>query len=136
MRLALIALATLLTTGAASAQTVKAGAISGTIVSAAGTAPSGGTDAALLTTPATGAFILTQVCTMATGGANNQDNIHVVGSTLGRLALETKDDFNLGSCTTFQPGFALPPGEELRCVQVGASGSAGSCTVIGVVSKK
>jgi hypothetical protein len=136
IRIALVGLAALLTAGGAAAQTVKAGALSGTIVSASGSAPSGGTDVVLTTTPTTGAFILTQVCTMGTGGANNQDNIQVVGSTVGRLALETKDDFNLGSCTTFQPGYFLPAGEELRCVQVGASASPGSCTVTGVLSKK
>jgi hypothetical protein len=139
IRLALVGLAALLTSlhaGSAAAQTVKNGTISGTLVSASASAPTGGTDAVLLTTPSTGAFILTQVCTMSSPGANNQDNVQVVGSTVGRLALETKDDFNFGSCTTFQPGLPLPAGEELRCVQVGASASAVTCTVIGVVSKK
>jgi hypothetical protein len=136
LRVALASIALGLSAQGAAAQTVKAGELSGTIVSAAGSAPSGGTEVVLLTVPSTGHFLLTQACTMASGGANNAENIQLVGSTVGRIALATQSGDSLGSCTLFDPGFALPPGEELRCVQTGASGSPGNCSVTGVLSKK
>jgi hypothetical protein len=129
------ALITLLCASAVSAQVVKQGTVSGTIVSATATTAGGGTDAVLLTTPASGAFILTQVCMIGTPGANNERNAQIVGSTLGRLATAAPDS-DLGFCTTFTPGLFLPSGEELRCTQVGASGSSVTCTVTAVVSKK
>jgi hypothetical protein len=121
--------------GAALAQTVKQGNVSGTLVSASGTAPMGGTEVAILTTPASGAFVLTQICTTGAPGSNNEDNVRVVGSTIGALA-QSYGTGNLGSCTVYTPGLAIPPGEELRCVQGGASSGAASCTVTGVLSKK
>ena len=89
----------------------------------------------ILTAPASGAFVLTQLCTAGTPGSNNEDEVRVVGSTLGALAQNYGTD-TLGACTTYTPGLAVPPGEELRCVQVGASGSPVTCTVTGVLSKK
>lgn len=121
--------------GPAFAQAVKQGNVSGTLVSASGSALTGGTDALILTTPASGAFVLTQICTAGTPGSNNEDEVRVVGSTLGPIAQSYGTD-SLGVCTAYTPGLAIPPGEELRCVQAGASGSAVTCTVTGVLSKK
>ena len=120
--------------GPAFAQTVKQGNVSGTLLSASGSAPMGGTDGAILTTPASGAFVLTQICTTGEPGSNNGDNAQVVGSTVGVIAQSYGAD--LGSCTVYTPGLAIPPGEELRCVQGGASTGAVRCTVTGVLSKK
>jgi len=117
------------------AQNLKAGNLSGTVVSASATAPMGGTDALILTTPASGAFVLTQVCTAGAPGSNNEDNVRVVGSTVGPIA-QSYVTGDLGSCTVYTPGLAIPAGEELRCVQSGASGGAATCTVTGVLSKK
>jgi len=121
--------------GPAFAQAVKQGNVSGTLVSASGSAPMGGTDALILTTPASGAFVLTQICTAGTPGSNNEVQARVVGSTLGPIAQSYGTD-SLGACTVYTPGLAIPPGEELRCVQGGASASAVTCTVTGVLSKK
>jgi hypothetical protein len=121
--------------GPAFAQAVKQGNVSGTLVSASGSAPTGGTVATILTTPASGAFVLTQICTAGTPAANNEVQVRVVGSTLGPIA-QSYDTGSLGTCTVYTPGLAIPPGEELRCVQGGASASAVTCTVTGVLSKK
>jgi hypothetical protein len=121
--------------GPALGQTVKKGTLSGTVVSASATAPSGGTQADLLTTPATGSFLLTQLCLVGAPGFNNVENGHVAGSTLGRIA-QVYTDGNLGSCSTWEPGLAIPAGETLRCVQTGASAGPLACTITGVQSKK
>lgn len=121
--------------GTASAQVVKQGNLSGTLVSASGTAPSAGVDGPILTTPASGAFVLTQLCTAGTPGQNNGENARVVGGTLGVITQQYGDS-TLGSCTVYTPGVAIPPGEELRCVQIGASAGPVTCTVTGVLSKK
>jgi hypothetical protein len=124
-----------LVSGPALAQVVKQGNVSGTLLSASGVAPQGGTQGTILNVPAAGAFVLTQVCVAGAPGANNADNAQVVGSTIGNIALQYGDGV-LGSCTVFTPGLSIPAGEELRCVQLGASSSAVTCTVTGVVSKK
>jgi hypothetical protein len=135
LRVAIFVLSLVFVSGPAFAQAVKQGNLSGTVVSASGTAPMGGTDALILTTPASGAFVLTQICTAGAPGSNNEDNVRVVGSTVGPIA-QSYDTGDLGSCTAYTPGLAIPAGEELRCVQSGASGGAASCTVTGVLSKK
>jgi hypothetical protein len=121
--------------GPALAQTVKQGNVSGTVLSASGSAPMGGTDGPILTTPPSGTFVLTQICTTGASGSNNEDNVQVVGSTIGAIA-QSYATGNLGSCTVYTPGLAIPPGEELRCAQGGASSGAVRCTVTGVLSKK
>jgi len=135
LRVAIFVFGLAFVSGPAFAQTVKQGNLSGTLVSASATAPMGGTDAVILTTPASGAFVLTQICTAGTPSSNNEDNARVVGSTLGPSAQSYGTD-SLGACTVYTPGLAIPPGEELRCAQGGASGSAVTCTVSGVLSKK
>jgi hypothetical protein len=126
----------ILAAGAAGAQAVKQGTLSGTVFSASGSSPSAGVDGTIMTAPASGGtFVLTQICTVGTPGANNERNAQVVGAALGRIAQHYGDD-TLGSCTTYTPGIAISPGEELRCVQTGASASPVSCTVTGVLSKK
>jgi hypothetical protein len=135
IRLALLVFGVCFVASAALAQSVKHGGLSGTVLSASAVALSGGTDALILTAPATGSFVVTQICTMGTPGSNNESNAQVVGATIGRIAqIHTGGD--LGSCTQYTPGFAIPAGEDLRCVQVGASGSAVTCTVTGILSKK
>ena len=136
-RFAIAAFAAALFATSASGQAVKNGTLSGTIVSANAVAPTGGSDAVLLTAPATGRLVITQICAQGTSGANNGDAAQVVGSTLGRFGLAiASGDVGEGACTNFSPGFAVPAGEELRCGQTGASGSPVSCSITGVLSKK
>jgi hypothetical protein len=132
-----VALVAALCVESASAQAVKQGNLSGTIVSASAVALTGGSDAVLLTTPASGAYVLTQVCIQSTPGANNNEQAQILGSTVGRIALILPEvGTDGGACTTFSPGFFLPAGEELRCAQGGVSASAITCSVTGVLSKK
>lgn len=135
IRSALLALALALAASPSLAQSVKNGGLSGQLLSGSASALTGGTDATILTTPANGVFVLTQICTMGTPGANNENNAFVAGGTIGRIAQVYGSDA-LGSCTSYAPGIALPSSEELRCVQAGASPSAVTCSVTGVVSAK
>ncbi len=86
----------------ADAQQLKRGELTGTVVSASATAPPL-SSVSLLTAPASGHFIVTQVC----GGP-------IEGSTIGTLSFG-------GGCTEFVPGFALPANEELEIRNEGAS---------------
>jgi hypothetical protein len=135
LRVAIFVFGLAFVSGPVLAQSLKAGNLSGTVVSASASAPTGGSDAVILTAPASGAFVLTQICTAGTSGSNNEDAVRVVGSTLGPIAQSYGTD-SLGACTSYTPGLAIPAGEELRCVQGGASGSPVTCTVTGVLSKK
>jgi len=125
---------------AAHAQQVKNSTVTGTLVSANAAVSSGGA-IALITAPATGHFILTQFC-----------GSPPVGSSFGQLAGAAPPSPSPpsppggnpgGGCTTLSPGFALPPGEVLSCVNP-PSGPAGvppfgppiSCLVTGVLTRE
>jgi len=131
----LVLFAAVLVAALASAQTVKKGTLSGTVVSATATNPSGGSVVNLLTTPASGSFLITQVCFRGTNGSNNGDNLYIEGSSIGRVANAYESGAD-ASCSTWNPGFALPPGETLSCGQEGASADPGYCTLTGIQSKK
>src|SRR5262245_35672866 len=111
---------TLLTAVSAEAQRVTFSTISGTNVSNSVEAPAG-TSVPLLTVPSQGHFILTQFCGTAAP----------VGNTLGRLPAG-------GGCTTFNPGFAVPPGEMFTCGTTGGGpfSFAVTCSITGVLSER
>ena len=135
IRPAALALGLVLLASPSLAQSVKNGGLSGQVLSGSASALTGGTDTTILTTPANGVFVLTQICTMGTPGSNNENNAFVSGATIGRIAQQYATD-GLGSCTQYAPGILIPSSEELRCVQSGASSSAVTCSVTGVVSSK
>ena len=114
------------------AQRVKNGGPSGTVVSARAEVVSSGAGAVVLTTPATGFFILTQAC-LDRGDASGATELSCTSK--GRIVrLETGDV----SCTTFTPGIALDPGDSLVCRNAGFLGgpTRAACLVTGVVSSK
>jgi hypothetical protein len=101
------------------AQQFKRG-LSGTIVSKSVLVPSGGS-ATVYTTPPTGHFILTQACLYCGGGG-------LVGSTFGQILTDI-------TCTTYEPGIALPEGETLTCVHTACGGEA-PCMITGILSSR
>jgi hypothetical protein len=105
----------------AMAQVIKKGTLSGKIVSAAvEVAPT--TAATVYTTPATGFFILTQVC------VQDRSEMAVRGATLGPLVTDDR-------CTTYTPGVALPRNEVITCANNDAT-PTGACSITGVLSPK
>ena len=120
-------------------KTVVKGTLTGSLISGVRAVPAGGS-AVLLTAPADGRTVLTQVCFGHSG-----DNLcvwgRVEGSTLGTIAgtdcaAATSPG---GNCFRFEPGLLLPPGEQLKCV--GWAGGIGGfpampaqCTASAVVS--
>lgn len=112
---------------------MKNGGPSGTVVSARVEVVSSGAGAAVLTTPATGFFILTQAC-LDRGDASGATELS--STSKGRIVrLEAAGDV---SCTTFTPGIALDPGDSLVCRNPGFLGgpTRAACLVTGVVSSK
>jgi hypothetical protein len=81
--------------------------IEGEIVSAsaslAALSPPSTTSATVFTTPASGDFILTEICTSG--------NLNLSGSTFGTIAALQES-----GCVAFQPGMALPQREQIICV--------------------
>ncbi len=110
---------------AAQAQTLKAGGLSGPIVTQSVLVPQN-CSMVVFTTPAPGSkggfFVLTQVC-VEDGG-----DMELSGSSVGRILLD--DD-----CQTFTPGLAIPQGETLTFTETrNNSDQVGMIT--GVMSKK
>jgi hypothetical protein len=118
------------------AQSIKNGALSGTIVSASSVVPPGGrTDLDLLTSVtakdrAKNKFlVVTQICVLAqsttgfTRVSGDGWNVPFVGT--GQL-----------TCERFEPGLPVfPPGRgTVACLSVGAGGA--ECTIVGVLSSK
>ena len=108
-----------LAAGAADAQQIKSGELTGTVTSGHALV-SGNGQATVLQTPAKGQFIMTQFC-------KESNSTELQGSTLG--VITTDND-----CTTFVPGVAIPPSEILFCRNLDTPSR--SCSVTGVLSKK
>lgn len=74
--------------------------------------------AVMVTTPKTGAFVLTQFCTTYQGG--------LTGSSVGGIVSFSVPN---GSppCASFNPGYALPPNEQIIC--------QGQCSISGVLER-
>jgi collagen triple helix repeat protein len=119
--------------------------LSGQILST-GVDVSPSSSATVFTTPATGTFILTQFCTpVVTLGVNGNTlqtfAASLQGRTFGRipgipLALGDTGSVPIpsSSCTTYAPGIALPPNEELTCSQPPGSPLKGRCVITGILS--
>ena len=119
-----VLLAGLIASDSVNAQTVKKGenGLQGIIVSAGVTVPANGS-VTVYTAPAAGLgfFVLTQVC-------RPHDDVDVRGSAFGPIAVDGDAD-----CTVFEPGIAIPPGDDTICTNR-ASGSRG-CTITGILTR-
>jgi hypothetical protein len=124
-RMAMIAALTLASAGV-EAQTIKGGGLNGQVLTA-GVAVPANSSATVFTTPASGFFILTQVCS---GFASCIGNLTVAG--LGSIPAA---DNNGGSCQSFAPGLALPQNTAVSCANRCTSQGA-TCLITGVVTKK
>ncbi len=111
-------------TGTAWGQRVKGSTLSGVIKSSAVTAP-GSTTVVMLVTPPIeeGVFILTQACI-----PTDTNDMEVTSTAFGELTTVA------GLCTTFAPGFAIPPGDTISCKN--NVGSPHNCSITGVLVPK
>jgi hypothetical protein len=107
-----------LTGGAAHAQLVKNGAVTGTLVSES--ADIGGT---VLTVPSDKAFVLTQVCS---------EDLRSFQLTAGSLIVPTT--INAVSCAEYAPGIVFPGGAAVTCTPTGNFGFGKHCLVTGVLT--
>ena len=105
--------------GRADAQRLSALGMRGTVESASATVPANDT-ATVYTTPAGRPFVLTQVCLDAGG-------VVVQGATFGVIPGE------MGACTTYHPGIALPRDEAISCEN--PNGVPVNCMVTGIVTR-
>ena len=112
------ALPIILLCSAAQAQTISKSTLSGTILTKGVTAPAHGT-ATILTTPATGFFILTQTC----------------GTPPISFGTVVVSNFGGSNCTVHTPGLAVPAGTPIICDNTERD-FAFHCFVTGVLSKK
>jgi hypothetical protein len=106
-------------TATAQEVTVSGGAVAGRIISGS-TVAEAQDSSEVLTTPPTGAFALTLVC--STGA------VRFVGSTFGFIARPTD------SCLDLRPGVALPPEETVLCFN--DFDTAEDCQASGVLSQR
>jgi hypothetical protein len=108
-RLALAAALCAAASTPALAQNVAGGdrGVKGRLVSRSVVAPALGT-APLYVTEPKGSFVLTQLCTADAGAG---DEAVLSGSTVGVLSTNGGNQ----ACRSYDPGFALPPGEALTC---------------------
>ena len=83
------------------------GGLTGQIVSATASIANG-TSGTVYTTPATGEFVLTQMCVSFPGDYLSGA---LTGSTIGPIARYGYGGY--GSCTEYRPGYAIPAGESL-----------------------
>ena len=110
---------TLFDARSAEAQRLTGLGMRGTVNSASVAVPATG-EAAVLTTPVERPFVLTQVCFDAGG-------MVLSGATFGVIPGD------MGTCTTYHPGIALPRGETLTCQN--PNGVVANCMVTGVVTR-
>lgn len=108
-RLALAAALCAAASAPALAQNVAGGdrGVKGRIVSRSVVAPAL-SSVPLYVTEAKGSFVLTQLCT---ADADAGDEAVVSGATVGILATDGGNQ----ACRSYDPGFAMPPGEALTC---------------------
>ena len=110
------------------------GGLTGEVVTATATSTSGVT-AVVYSTPATGDFVLTQLCLYESTNFSSSALLGgFKGSTLGGLAHTGNAGVGEGSCTEYFPGLRIPPGESLS-YRTNATGVAFTVvTVTGVYS--
>lgn len=110
----------------AEAQTVKRNTLTGPIVSkSASMTPH--VAAPVYTTPATGFFVLTQLC--VTRGSR----VTVTGNTMGVVVHSFHG--SRGLCNTYRPGLQVPANETLTCTDT-SNITNHSCTITGLLSSK
>jgi hypothetical protein len=63
----------------------------------------------VFTTPSKGSFLLTQVCASRAAGQTAPINLNC--DSFGTIAVLPPSP----SCVSFSPGYALPPGQSIRC---------------------
>jgi hypothetical protein len=83
--------------------------------------PDAGQDEVMFTVPINSRFLITSAC---------------VEHTAMQVAIGDDDDrLNFGSrgCTTYEPGFAVASGEEIKCTN--GSGMARSCALVGILEQ-
>ena len=102
-----------------SAQRISAMGMSGLVRSGSVSVPAGA-EATVLTTSGDRPFILTQVCFDAGG-------MVLSGATFGAIPGD------MGACTTYHPGIALPRNEALICQN--PNGVAANCMITGVLTR-
>ena len=107
-----------LTGGAAQAQNVKNGAVSGTLVS-----KSADIGATVLTVPSGKAFVLTQVCS---------EDLRSFQLDAGSLIVPT--NISAVSCAEYSPGIVIPAETAVICTQTGNFGFGKHCLVTGVLT--
>jgi hypothetical protein len=108
--------------GRVAAQQVKKGTFTGTVVTATAVGPTA-SSAPVYTTPTSGAFVLTQLCTTQLPETGS-----LTSPSVGTLRPGSED------CELFEPGLAIAPGETITCN--GFPSSAVSCLITGILSKK
>jgi len=118
----LAGLCIMLVTVSASAQTVNASGLSGTLISAGVSDDSSGT-AIVYTTPAKGHFVLTQA-----GGASQIFSVPSFGN-LGSTACAPSTSL------TFNPGLLIPQSTAISCTPASSCGFPYSCYIAGVLEK-
>ena len=103
----------------ASGQRLTGFGLTGTVRSASA-AVEGESQATVFTTPAERPFVLTQACFDAGG-------MMLSGATFGVIPAE------MGACTTYHPGIALPRNENLICQN--PNGVVANCMITGIVTR-
>lgn len=113
-------LAAALLGASAHAQSVKNGAVSGTVMSASGIAA-----ATLLAVPAGKSFVLTQLCSEDT----RSFKLTVGGNTIVPSTLEPL------ACQSFTPGVAVVGPASIVCAASGNAGFGTHCMITGILAK-
>ena len=119
-----LTVAVTLAASAAQAQTMKKGALDGTIVTRSVFVPlNTAVDVFVTPTAASkgGFFVMTQVC------VTNRNRLLLSGNTMGDIVLDN-------DCQTFSPGLAVPAGETLTFTEQNNGDHSGMIT--GILTKK
>lgn len=108
------------------------GGLTGEIVSASAVMASTQTGVTVYTTPATGEFVLTQICVSYSGSLTGYYGL-LQGSTVGPLASGAAGSTS-GKCTEYFPGLSIPPNEALTMNDDATINGPTVATIIGVYS--
>ena len=124
--------------GSIAAQTVENGQLTGKVVSGGSVPFTAGGTYPVLTVPGTGHYVATQICAY-NGNAQLKVDVVFTGSATGGIGVVGYDATGLSnSCRSFEPGFALQPGEVVSCVAnlTVASPFTSVCSITGVLTDR